>query len=73
MEQTTLKGKDGACLHWRLMYLHKEVHVAKRVSVLSEVATQAFCFVLGKYTFLLFNRRFECGTDVPGIKSGINR
>jgi hypothetical protein len=72
MEQATLKGENRACLHWRLVYLHKEVQAAERVRVLSEVARQEFRFVLGKYTFVLFDPCFKCGTDVSSIKSGID-
>jgi hypothetical protein len=73
MEQTALKGENRACLHWRLVYLHKEVQAAERVRVLSKVAMQEFCFVIGKYTFVLFDPCFKCGTDVPSIKSDIDR
>jgi hypothetical protein len=72
MENTTLKEKYRAHHHWRLMYLHKEIQAAKRVSVLSEVMTQEFSFVLGKYTFVLFNPCFECGTNVPSVKCGVD-
>jgi hypothetical protein len=38
-----------------------------------EVTAQEFVLVLGKYTFVLFNPRFERGTDVPSVKCGIDR
>jgi hypothetical protein len=72
MDQTAFEREDGACLHWLLVYLHKKVQSAKRVRVLSEVATQEFRFVLVKYTLVIFAPCFKCGTYVPSIKSGID-